>query len=53
MSGKDDATLFTNDGEKLLFHANFDHRHGWREWATSEKFLKPLFRKLSDLIRGD
>jgi len=25
MSGKDDATLFTNDGEKLLFHAKFNH----------------------------
>ena len=33
----------------LHVHTQLAPLHVWREWATSEKFLKPLHRKLSDL----
>jgi ATP-binding cassette subfamily B protein len=33
----------------LHLHTQIAPLHSWREWATSEKFLKPLLRKLSDL----
>ena len=33
----------------LHLHKQLAPLHVWREWATSEKFLKPLHRKLSDL----
>jgi ABC-type bacteriocin/lantibiotic exporter with double-glycine peptidase domain len=33
----------------LHLHTQLAPLHSWREWATSEKFLKPLLRKLSDL----
>jgi ABC-type bacteriocin/lantibiotic exporter with double-glycine peptidase domain len=33
----------------LHSHTQLAPLQGWREWATSEKFLKPLRRKLADL----
>jgi len=33
----------------LHLHTQLAPLQSWREWATSEKFLKPLLRKLSDL----
>jgi ABC-type bacteriocin/lantibiotic exporter with double-glycine peptidase domain len=37
----------------LHIHTQLVPLDGWREWATSEKFLKPLHRKLSDLGRSN
>jgi ABC-type bacteriocin/lantibiotic exporter with double-glycine peptidase domain len=33
----------------LHLHTQLAPVHVWREWATSDKFVKPLLRKLSDL----